>query len=71
MNTDPLYEADQVITFYDLMAIQKGFDFQRSQCRWYEFKKKLMLETASNVCLGQLHWLKHGKPDQMTCQGDQ
>lgn len=71
MNTNPLYEADQVITFYDLIAMRKGFEQQLADCRWYEFRKKRMFEIASGLCLGQLHWLKHGKPATMTaCEGD-
>jgi|WetSurMetagenome_2_1015567.scaffolds.fasta_scaffold542284_1 hypothetical protein len=66
----PLYEADQVLTMYDIMAIRNGYIMQYQNAPWYWFRKKWMFRLGVGVCNEFLHWLYHGKPvDGVKCKG--
>lgn len=66
----PVYEADQVVTLYDLMAIRGGYIEQYRRTRMWEFRRRFMLRAAVGVCNELLHWLHHGKPlNGVDCQG--
>ena len=59
----PLFEADQVLTFYDIYAIRNGYVFQYEKLPWYAYQKKFMFRVGIGVCNELLHWLSHGKPE--------
>ena len=66
----PVFEADQVITFYDIGAIRNGYAFQYRDAPWWNFKRKFMMRVGVGVCNELLHWLSHGKPeDGVECKG--
>lgn len=66
----PVYEADQVLTFYDLMAIRNGYVYQYRMTPWYKFRRRLMFLMGVGAINEMIHWLSHGKPkDGMKCRG--
>ena len=66
----PVFEQDQVLTFYDLMALRNGYIFQYRRTPWYQFKNRLKFRAGVGVVNEMLHWLAHGKPPGgTTCQG--
>lgn len=66
----PVFEADQVLTFYDLMGIRAGYIQQFHNTPWYQFERKRMFRIGIGVINEQLHWLHHGKPPNgVQCRG--
>lgn len=66
----PVYEADQVFTVYDVVAIRNGYIYQYHNTPFYEFQKRLKFQAGVGVCNELLHWLYHGKPaNGMECKG--
>lgn len=66
----PVYEADQVLTLYDISAIRNGYIYQYQHLPWFELKRKWVLRIGVGVCNEMLHWLAHGKPQNgIKCGG--
>jgi len=66
----PVFEADQVLTFYDIMGIREGYIFRFSKVPWYNFKQRFIFRVGIGVCNEMLHWLGHGKPrGGVQCKG--
>lgn len=66
----PVFEADQVLTFYDILGIRNGYAFQYGRTPWIDLKRRFMLRVGIGVCNEMLHWLSHGKPPEgVKCQG--
>lgn len=66
----PVFEADQVLTFYDLIGIRNGYIYQYQKTPWYKFTRKHMFRLGIGVINEQLHWLSHGKPvNGVHCRG--
>lgn len=66
----PVFEADQVLTVYDILAIKNGYWYQYRHTPWYHFTKRYQFRAAVGVCNEMLHWLAHGKPlDGIKCGG--
>lgn len=66
----PVFEADQVLTFYDLMGIRQGYIAQYHATPWYQIRRRSMFRIGIGVINEQLHWLAHGKPvNGVQCQG--
>lgn len=64
----PLYEADQVVTVYDIAGIRNGYAHQYNNTPWFRLKKRFMYRVGIYVCDEMLHWLHHGKPvDGIKC----
>jgi hypothetical protein len=58
----PVYEGDQVITMYDLIAIRNGYVYQYQESKWYQVVRKFKFRAGVGVINEILHWLSHGKP---------
>lgn len=58
----PVFEADQVLTIYDLFGLRNGYIYQYKFTPWYHFKRRLMFRIGIGVVNEMLHWLAHGKP---------
>lgn len=66
----PVFEADQVLTFYDIIGIRNGYIMQYRTSPWFQFNRRYMLRCGIGVCNEMLHWLSHGKPaGGVVCQG--
>lgn len=58
----PVYEADQVLTVYDLIGIRNGYVWKLRHTPWYDAPQRFIYKIAVNVLNEMLHWLAHGKP---------
>lgn len=66
----PVFEADQVVTFYDLMAIRNGYIYRYERTPWHDFQRRFLMRAGVGFCNELLHWLHHGKPkDGIKCNG--
>lgn len=66
----PVFEADQVITIYDLIAVRNGYIYQFTRTPWFDVRKRLKFQAGVGVCNELLHWLHHGKPaNGINCEG--
>lgn len=66
----PVFEADQVLTLYDIMGIRNGYIHQFQNTPWYKIERRWMLRLGVAVCNEMLHWLAHGKPPNgVNCRG--
>lgn len=66
----PVFEADQVLTLYDIMGIRNGYIDQYKKTSWLNFERRRLLRTGVGVCNEMLHWLAHGKPPNgVSCRG--
>lgn len=66
----PVFEADQVLTLYDIIGIRKGYAYQLENTPWWNFSRRWMFRVGMGVCSEMLHWLAHGKPaNGVQCQG--
>lgn len=67
----PVYEADQVVTVYDLFGLRNGYIYQYHHTPRYRFIKRWQFRVGVGICNEVLHWLSHGKPlDGIHCEGD-
>lgn len=66
----PVFEADQVLTFYDIMGIRNGYIYTYQNAPWYSVRRKFIMRVGIGVCNEMLHWLAHGKPaGGVKCRG--
>lgn len=66
----PIFEADQVLTLYDIMGIRNGYRYQYHNTPWFRFRRRQMFRIGIAVCDEMLHWLAHGKPPNgIDCEG--
>lgn len=66
----PVYEADQVVTIYDLMGLRNGYIWQYQHTPWYHFQRRWLFRVGIGVCNEIMHWLAHGKPaGGVQCRG--
>jgi len=66
----PVFEADQVLTLYDLIGIRNGYIHQYKNTSWFNFDHRKRLQVGIVVCTEMLHWLAHGKPaNGIECRG--
>lgn len=66
----PVFEADQVLTVYDLFGLRNGYIYQYQRTPWYNFRRRLMFQIGVGVVNEMLHWLAHGKPQGgVKCRG--
>lgn len=74
INSRPVYEADQVLTVFDLVGIRRGYVHQYRRTPPWDVNRRTMLAIGVQVCDEMLHWLHHGKPskgvDPRDCGGD-
>lgn len=61
-DTRPVYEADQVITEYDIVAIRNGYILQYNETHWWNIKRRFILRVGVGVCSEFLSWIRDGKP---------
>lgn len=70
----PVYEADQVLTVYDLIGIRNGYIYQLKRTPPWNEERRYLMKAGVIVCEEMLHWLHHGKPpkgvDPKQCKGD-
>lgn len=66
----PVFEADQVLTIYDLFGIRNGYIYQYKKMPWFNFRRRYLLRIGIGVCNEMIHWLNHGKPSNgIQCKG--
>jgi hypothetical protein len=58
----PVFEADQVVTIYDLIGVRNGYIHQYQATPWFRFSRRFQFLVGVGVCNEMLHWLSHGKP---------
>lgn len=57
----PVYEADQVLTFVDLLAIRNGFVYEYKRLPWWRFIRRYQFKVAIVATDGMFKWLQEGK----------
>lgn len=68
----PVFESDQVLTFYDIHGIRNGYVYQYNKTPWYKLRRRHQFRVGIGVCNEMLHWLAHGKPPEgVNCGGGQ
>lgn len=67
----PVYEADQVLTIYDLVGIRNGYVYQYRRTPPWNLERRFLLQAGIGVCNEMIHWLHHGKPPNgVNCKGE-
>lgn len=61
INPRPVYESDQVVTIWDLVAIQNGYILQYRATRWWECMRRFKFRVALGALMEIEAWLKSGK----------
>lgn len=66
----PVFEADQVLTYHDILGVRNGYYWQFTQTSWFHFLRRFKFMIGVSVCNEMLHWLAHGKPPNgVDCRG--
>lgn len=61
MNTRPLYEEDQVVTYRELLMMRNGCIYQYEATKFWQWKERLKIRASIGCLEAMLVWMKNGK----------
>jgi hypothetical protein len=61
IDPNPVYEADQVVTYRELYMMREGCIYQYEMTRWYQWKERLKIRASIGCLNAMLIWMKNGK----------